>query len=84
MGFVRFGDKDKSRQETFILTTTDTPIFPDGAKCETEITKAFVISVSHLARSGKMGMSVFVKIKVSCPPFSLAPNPADQQRTPVD
>ena len=45
---------------------------------------AFVISVSHLARSGKMGMSVFVKIKVSCPPFSLAPNPADQQRTPVD
>jgi hypothetical protein len=35
-----FGAKEKGGQETFILTKTDIPIFPDRAKCETEITKA--------------------------------------------
>jgi len=35
-----FGAKEKGGQETFILTKTDIPIFPDRPKCETEITKA--------------------------------------------
>jgi len=35
-----FGAKEKGGKETFILTKTDIPIFPDRAKCETEITKA--------------------------------------------
>jgi len=35
-----FGAKEKGGKETFILTKTDIPIFPNRAKCETEITKA--------------------------------------------
>ena len=45
--------------------------------------RAFVISTSHWVRLGKMGTSTFCKIKVSFPPFLIAPNPPVQQRTPM-